>query len=143
MIASSRILAIAAISAVVLAALPSSTDSWIMGLIESNAPDLLELVPEVCREDDNSEFQEAVTCAFDKLLECGGIIQVLPDFLDMPSLDNITECIDIQEPFCAIASTCTPCIEEFDTLIRCMVLNEHMLGENATDLLDSCALDVC
>ena len=170
MIASARILAIAAISALVLAALPTSTDGWFMGLIEAMVPELLDLVPDVCKEDDNSEFQLAVGCAFDKLDECIDIITALPELEEIPSMiadmDNITECFDIQEPFCAIAGNCLPCIGEFDTLIRCMVLNDPMLvvdiiesfenvtiGENVTDmdlnatdlldLLDSCDLDVC
>ena len=144
MFASSRFVAIAASSslaifAIVLSVLPTSTTGQldIMSLIPG---DILEAVPLPCRDGEDAEFPIAVNCGVSRLLECRGLLGVLDEFQNIPSAENVTECIDIEEPFCAIASTCEPCLEEFDILIRCIVLNSDFIDTNVTELIDGCPL---
>ena len=144
MIASPRfVAAVASSSLVLLVVLFSTLPAICSGLdVLSLIPsEMLELVPEECRDSDDSEFAVAVGCAMDNLVECIGLLRVLPQFEDIPSAANVTDCEDIQEPFCDIAGTCPPCLELFDDVIRCMVLNSPEIDANVTELVDSCSLD--
>ena len=144
MFASSRFVAIVASSslaifAIVLSVLPTLTTGQfnVMALIP---PAILELIPEPCRDGDDAEFAVAVNCGVNKLMECSGLLTVMNEFENIPSAENVTECADIEEPFCAIAGTCEPCLEEFDILIRCMVSNSELVDANVTELIDGCSL---
>lgn len=144
MIAFSRIRSTAAVLVVaVLAVLPNVIYSQVNMMMSLIPKELLEMVPDVCHEAPTSEFPIALSCAIENLGSCSGLLQVLPNFMDLPSPENVTECEDIQVPFCGIASTCMTCMQEFDDLIRCIVLFDDMIDANVTELVDGCNLDVC
>eukprot|EP00533_Pseudo-nitzschia_delicatissima_P014844 CAMPEP_0197263644 /NCGR_PEP_ID=MMETSP1432-20130617/1298_1 /TAXON_ID=44447 /ORGANISM="Pseudo-nitzschia delicatissima, Strain UNC1205" /LENGTH=174 /DNA_ID=CAMNT_0042728175 /DNA_START=80 /DNA_END=604 /DNA_ORIENTATION=- len=135
MIAPSRILSILAFLAVVLVTLPSLTSGFdVMALIPQ---ELLDKIPDVCRATDDSEFQEAVNCAFDNLATCSAIIGKLKIFQELPTLDEISECEDIQDPFCEIATTCPICMDKFDTAVRCIVRSDPTIETRSIDLLSN------
>jgi len=143
MIASPRFVAAVAsgslaLLAVLLSALPSISNGFdMMALLP---PDIVDLVPPACNDSDDAEFPVAVDCAMENLAQCMGLLSVMPQFEDIPAAEDVSDCIDIQEPFCDIALTCPPCMEHFDTLIRCMVANSEGMDANTTALVDSCSL---
>ena len=134
-----------ALFAVSLLALPLAiTGLDIISMLPSS---ILDMLPLPCLEGESAEFPMAVNCAVANLAQCSGLLTALPTFEEIPSaVENATECVDIQEPFCDIAGTCPPCLDEFDVLIRCIVLNSPEIADfnitesNITDLVDSCAL---
>lgn len=127
-----------ALLVVLFSALPTISDG--MDPLSLIPVEIVELVPEACRDSGDSEFSVAVGCAMENLAECIGLLSVLPQFEEIPSAANVTDCEDIQEPFCDIAGTCPPCLEMFDDVIRCMVLNSPEMDANVTELVDSCSL---
>eukprot|EP00531_Pseudo-nitzschia_arenysensis_P013587 CAMPEP_0116138410 /NCGR_PEP_ID=MMETSP0329-20121206/12769_1 /TAXON_ID=697910 /ORGANISM="Pseudo-nitzschia arenysensis, Strain B593" /LENGTH=178 /DNA_ID=CAMNT_0003633395 /DNA_START=13 /DNA_END=549 /DNA_ORIENTATION=- len=129
MIASSRILSIVAVLAMALATLPSM--SFGFNIINLIPQDLLDKIPDACKEFDDSDFQDALNCAFDNLATCSAIIGKIQVFQDLPSVDEIETCGDIEAPFCEIATTCTVCMEEFDRVIRCIVRNDPLIGSDS------------
>eukprot|EP00536_Pseudo-nitzschia_multiseries_P012430 jgi/Psemu1/309117/fgenesh1_kg.476_\ len=127
-----------ALLAVLLSALPTTSNAFdVLALIP---PEILGAVPDECQDSDAAEFPVAVNCAMANLAQCSGILSVMPVFEEIPSAENVTECVDVQEPYCAIATTCPPCMEDFDALVRCMVLNSDGIDMNVTELVDSCSL---
>ena len=115
---------------VVLAALPSVIYSQL---------DFLDAVPEECKGTEDAEFDMAMGCVFENWQDCFGVTTKLTAFQDLPSAENITDCEDIELPFCDITTTCTPCHANFESLIKCIVLFDPLIDANVTELVD----DVC
>merc|ERR1711865_1353210 len=55
---------------------------------------------------------------------------------------GITSCQAISDPFCEIATKCTPCLAEFEALTRCIVeeSDEGLIDASIIDLLAGCSL---
>jgi hypothetical protein len=104
--------------------------------------DILNGIPEECRGNAHAFFDLSVTCAIENLAQCIGIISLVEEFGNIPSAENITDCIDINEPFCTFADACTVCAAEFEDLVNCIVLNsvDTLLTQNQTDYIESCSL---
>ena len=125
MVWSGRVLPIAALLVAIFAILPSSTIGFDVMMIIP--PELIEVVPEVCRDGESAEFQEAIWCAFLLFSRgCAGIIGKLGEFQNIPSAEEIETCEDILVPFCDIATTCEQCTMEFDALFRCIIRNDQV-----------------
>jgi hypothetical protein len=116
------------------------------GIMELIPDDVLAAVPEVCRSenDSKSELADAIDCAVGEIFQCSGLLDVLDQFdsLIPTSNEDINICRDVEEPFCAIATRCEPCIEKFDALARCIVSNteEDVIDQSIVELIDGCPL---
>ncbi len=139
MITSSSIWSIVAVLAMALATLPSM--SFGFDVISLIPQDLLDKIPDACKEFEDSEFQDALNCAFDNLAACSAIIGKIQVFQNLPSVDEIETCEDIEEPFCEIATTCTVCMEQFDAVIRCIVRNDPLIGSDPVERFFSNSTD--
>merc|ERR1740117_2441540 len=96
--------------------------------------EILDGIPEECRGNTDAEFDSSVTCA--------GIISLVEEFGNIPSGENITDCIDINEPYCTFVDACSVCADEFESLVNCIVLksDETLLTQHQTDFIESCSL---
>merc|ERR1711865_1310837 len=87
---------------------------------------------------------KAIDCAVGNLMRCSGLLSVLDQFEDLiPSnADDITSCKSISDPFCNIATKCSPCIGAFELLTRCIVDNTEpgVIDQPVLDLINSCPL---
>jgi hypothetical protein len=108
-----------------------------MSLIPS---DILEDIPEECRGNDDAEFDSSVICAISNLSKCFGIVSLIDEFSDIPNAENITDCIEINEPYCKFVDACSVCADEFESLVTCIVLKSDGISQNQTDFIDSCSL---
>mmetsp|Transcript_24035 Transcript_24035/g.56722 ORF Transcript_24035/g.56722 Transcript_24035/m.56722 type:complete len:137 (+) Transcript_24035:76-486(+) len=117
----------------VLAALPS--------VIQSQLNQLMDSVPEECQGAEDAEFDMAIGCVLENFVECIAIKGVLSTFTDLPSAENITDCEDVEAPFCEIVETCEVCQANFEVLIKCIVLNDPLIDGNVTDLVDVCGFE--
>lgn len=78
-----------------------------------------EVIPDRCQSGPDAELQRAIDCAFGNMLQCAGLYGVMDQFENLiPS--QASNCNDVQEPFCAIASKCRPCTDEFEALVGCV-----------------------
>mmetsp|Transcript_27927 Transcript_27927/g.30114 ORF Transcript_27927/g.30114 Transcript_27927/m.30114 type:complete len:453 (+) Transcript_27927:95-1453(+) len=116
----------------------------IMGLIP---PDVLAVIPSSCQGGDDSEFTQAIDCVAKNFMTgCSGLAGVLDQFNTIIPTDAsmVNNCDDIEASFCPIASQCSNCEAEFDTLARCIVTftDAGVIDQSIIDLVDSCAL-VC
>merc|ERR1740117_347529 len=104
--------------------------------------EILDGIPEECRGNTDAEFDSSVTCAVTNLAQCAGIISLVEEFGNIPSAENITECIDINEPYCTFVDACSVCADEFESLVNCIVLksDETLLTQHQTDFIESCSL---
>ena len=104
--------------------------------------EILDGIPEECRGNTDAEFDSSVTCAITNLAQCAGIISLVEEFGNIPSADNITDCMDINEPYCTFVDACSVCADEFESLVNCIVLksDETLLTQNQTDFIESCSL---
>jgi hypothetical protein len=104
--------------------------------------EILNAVPEECRGSADAEFDSSVNCAVGNLLKCAKILEVVNEFGNIPSAENITDCIDINEPYCKFVDACSVCADEFESLVTCIVLktDDTLLSQNQTDFIDSCSL---
>ena len=131
----------AALFAIILSVLSVSV---VDGLNITNLiPDeILDGIPEECRGNTDAEFDSSVTCAVTNLAQCAGIISLVEEFGNIPSGENITDCIDINEPYCTFVDACSVCADEFESLVNCIVLksDETLLTQNQTDFIESCSL---
>merc|ERR1712086_992807 len=95
---------------------------------------------------EDSALNAAITCAtgMGNLLQCSGLLGVLDQFEDLipKNADDITSCQAITDPFCDIATKCTPCLAEFEALTRCIVeeSDEGLIDALIIDLLAGCSL---
>merc|ERR1712086_123675 len=95
---------------------------------------------------EDSALNAAITCAtgMGNLLQCSGLLGVLDQFEDLiPSnADDITSCQAITDPFCEIATKCTPCLAEFEALTRCIVEenDEGLIDAAIINLVAGCSL---
>lgn len=132
---------LAAFLAAIFAILPSWTTGFDVMMIIP--PELIEVVPEVCRDGESAEFQEAIWCAFLLFSRgCAGIIGKLGEFQNIPSAEEIETCEDIQIPFCDIATTCEQCMTEFDALFRCIIRNDPLADFTMVDTIDLFAEEI-
>merc|ERR1712232_1363530 len=59
--------------------------------------------------------------------------------------DDITNCQAIEDPFCNIASKCTPCTQKFSSLTGCIVRNSgtDVIDRSIVDLVETCLPLTC
>jgi len=124
-----------------LLSLPTTQGQFIPDLSE-----VLAVIPEPCKDGDDSEFTQAINCGVKNLMKCTGLLGVLDQFDAIIPTDAsmVNNCEDIEASFCPIASQCSQCEAEFDTLARCIVTftPAGVIAPSIIELVDSCAL-VC
>ena len=107
-------------------------------------PEVLAIIPPFCQVAEDSALNEAISCAMGSMLQCAGLLGVLDQFEDLiPSnADDITSCQAITDPFCEIATKCTPCLAQFEALTRCIVeeSDEGLIDASIINLLAGCSL---
>mmetsp|Transcript_608 Transcript_608/g.1446 ORF Transcript_608/g.1446 Transcript_608/m.1446 type:complete len:146 (-) Transcript_608:241-678(-) len=108
--------------------------------------DLLSFVPSECSEDDmmggGQELDDVLGCVLapSNLFRCFGLTSVLdPDLIPDPS--DITDCVDIEDPYCLIEAECDPCSEVIKALMRCIVVHSNGVDANVTELVEECPFD--
>ena len=102
-------------------------------------------VPSECQDtgeegvEGGPELDDALACVVSNLMECRGLISVLdPDLIPGPG--EISNCTDVEEPYCDIEKECEACSAVISSLMQCIVTNTEGMDENTTALVESCDL---
>merc|ERR1719162_331057 len=116
------------------------------GVMDMIPEEIKDVIPDACQGGEEAEFTQAIDCAVKKIVSCSGLLGVLGQFDTIIPTDAslVNNCEDIEASFCPIASKCSACEAEFDTLARCIVAftKAGVIAPSIIDLVDSCAL-VC
>mmetsp|Transcript_16234 Transcript_16234/g.33365 ORF Transcript_16234/g.33365 Transcript_16234/m.33365 type:complete len:165 (-) Transcript_16234:922-1416(-) len=113
--------------------------------------DLLGFVPPECQEPParssaegvvgGPELNDVLQCVLapSNLFRCLGLVNLLdPDLIPDPA--EITDCSDIEEPYCEIEAECEPCNGVIESLMRCIVVHSEGVDANITELVETCPL---
>jgi len=110
---------------------------FILGLIPD---EITDAIPMDCQGSINSAFETAVSCAVDNLDECRLLVDMIPEFANIPTADEVNTCQDIKEPFCRFSNACELCDIHFKALVECFVLQSDGIDQETIDLVDECSL---
>ena len=112
----------------------------ILGQIGS---ELLAFVPAACQEEQGGlELDDVLGCVFasSNLFRCIGLVEVLdPDLIPDPA--DITDCTDIEEPYCEIERECEACNGVIQSFLKCVVINSDGVNAFITELVETCPLE--
>ena len=113
--------------------------STVRGQMELVPEGLLDFVPDSCTELLSGVI---LPCAMDNV--CFALLPSQEEIDNIPSIDEVQTCADVEAGICPITSRCPVCKAQADEFFKCIIFGNNAEGnlpQNVTDLVAGCSLD--